>query len=117
MIVAGTHQHPAGPDGLIVGLHPQEEPAATDVDRDVSLRHARLWIDDGKLFIEDLESTNGTSILHSSSGGLSLVAPPRSVRNIVVTQPVELHYGDIICLGSTTRYIVLPEVLPGVDLR
>ena len=119
MIASGTPLHMIADGGLVIGLHPRETDAAceaTDVDHDVSLRHARLWIEDGRLFIVDLGSTNGTTVV-SGTGGLSVVAPPKSLQDSVISQAVELHYGDIICLGATTRYIVLPGLEPGAMLR
>jgi eukaryotic-like serine/threonine-protein kinase len=51
--------------------------------RTVSRRHARLWFDNGRWFIEDLQSANGTQ-----------------VNNIRVYQPVSLNDGDVICFGD-----------------
>ena len=110
IIETGSKFHRVGEDGLIIGLLPREEPAATDVDPDVSLRHARLWIEGGKLFIMDLGSTNGTSVISQGTKRLTLVAPPKGLRDRVIVQAVELHYGDFICLGATTQYIVLPGI-------
>ncbi len=51
--------------------------------RTVSRRHARLWFDNGRWFMEDLQSANGTQ-----------------VNNIRVYQPVTLNDGDVICFGD-----------------
>lgn len=51
--------------------------------RTVSRRHARLWFDNGRWFLEDLQSANGTQ-----------------VNNIRVYQPVTLNDGDVICFGD-----------------
>lgn len=112
VIVTGTKFHPVDENGLVIGLLPREEPAATDVDHDVSLRHARMWVEDGKLFVIDLGSTNGTTVVSPVSGMSTIVAPPKDLRDQMVAQAVELHYGDFICLGATTRYIVLPGIAP-----
>jgi len=51
--------------------------------RTVSRRHARLWFDNGRWFMEDLQSANGTQ-----------------VNNTRVYQPVTLNDGDVICFGD-----------------
>ncbi|MEO8953582.1 MAG: FHA domain-containing serine/threonine-protein kinase [Ktedonobacteraceae bacterium] len=51
--------------------------------RTVSRRHARLWFDNGRWYMQDLESANGTQ-----------------VNNIRVYQPVTLNDGDVICFGD-----------------
>ena len=51
--------------------------------RTVSRRHARLWFDNGRWFMEDLQSANGTQ-----------------VNNVRVYQPVTLNDGDVICFGD-----------------
>ena len=112
VIAAGSDFHSIGADGLVIGMLPREEPAATDVDHDVSLRHAKLGLEDDKLFIADLSSTNGTSVISPSTGKTTIVALPEDLRDKVPAQAVELHYGDFICLGATTRYIVLPGIAP-----
>lgn len=49
----------------------------------VSRRHARLWFENGKWYLEDLQSSNGTM-----------------VNNIRIFQPVELQDGDVISFGD-----------------
>src|SRR5258706_2797350 len=51
--------------------------------RTVSRRHARLWFDNGRWYIEDLQSANGTM-----------------VNNVRVYQPVTLNDGDVINFGD-----------------
>lgn len=51
--------------------------------RTVSRRHARLWFDNGRWYIEDLQSANGTLV--------------NSVR---VYQPITLNDGDVINFGD-----------------
>lgn len=49
----------------------------------VSRRHARLWFDNGRWFLEDLQSANGTM-----------------VNNALIRQPVALNDGDVIKFGD-----------------
>jgi eukaryotic-like serine/threonine-protein kinase len=51
--------------------------------RTVSRRHARLWFRDGRWFLEDLQSANGTL-----------------VNNVRIHQPVVLNDGDVINFGD-----------------
>lgn len=63
VVFAGTEsfsEHPIPPKGLLLGRLP-----ASDVwlnDQMVSRRHAKVWTEDDKIFIEDLESNNGTFV-------------------------------------------------------
>ena len=104
------------PEGLVIGLLPRCEPSAADVDFDVSRRHARLRQEDGHLYILDLNSTSGTYI--ERAGELIVVAPPKHLAGeVFVPQAVELQLGDILRLGATTRYVVLPALEPGAVLK
>lgn len=51
--------------------------------RTVSRRHARLWFDNGRWYLEDLQSANGTL-----------------VNNVRIHQPVVLNDGDVISFGD-----------------
>lgn len=51
--------------------------------RTVSRRHARLWFADGRWFLEDLQSANGTL-----------------VNNVRIYQPIMLNDGDVINFGD-----------------
>jgi len=110
-IKAGATLHAIGPDGLVIGLQPGSEPAATDVGADASLRHARVWQEGDALFVIDLNSTNGTTVTSGTTGEETIVAPPRSTRQEpYASQAFQLHYSDTIHLGKTTSYIVLPDI-------
>ncbi len=52
-------------------------------DRTVSRQHARLWFDNGRWYIQDKQSANGTS-----------------VNNVRINQPTVLNDGDIIHFGD-----------------
>ncbi len=64
----------------------------------VSSRHARLLYQDGKLRIEDLESTNGTF-----------------VNGQRISEAVTLRNGDQIGLGQNVRLVCSIEAQPGVS--
>ena len=51
--------------------------------RTVSRRHARLWFDNGRWYLEDLQSANGTL-----------------VNNVRIYQPTQLKDGDLISFGD-----------------
>ncbi len=51
--------------------------------RTVSRRHARLWFDNGRWYLEDLQSANGTL-----------------VNNVRIFQPAQLNDGDLISFGD-----------------
>ncbi len=51
--------------------------------RTVSRQHARLWFDNGRWYIQDKQSANGTS-----------------VNNVRITQPAVLNDGDVIQFGD-----------------
>ena len=51
--------------------------------RTVSRRHARLWFDNGRWYLEDLQSANGTL-----------------VNNVRIYQPAQLNDGDLISFGD-----------------
>lgn len=58
---------------------------ALEYDNFLSLAHARIFVKDNKLWIEDLGSTNGTYL-----------------NDRMLKAPAQLKRGDIIQLGSTT---------------
>lgn len=99
----GRHQDKVRPTsrfvragGTVVGSMVTEGDAVVDVDADVSKRHARIWLDGGKWYIQDLKSTNGTYLIRGDSKAECPVAG----------EPVELFASDTICLGATTCFMV-----------
>jgi hypothetical protein len=73
-----------GDDGIIIGRHPVESPYIIN-HSDVSRQHARLKVMKNRVFIEDLGSTNGTSV---------------NGRNIDDKGLVSVSNGDQIIIGS-----------------
>ncbi len=94
IVVAGENVGHAFPvaDGAVIGRAPEAEiRVASD---DVSRRHARLTAKDGKHFIEDLGSMNGTLINGAASSGVT-----------------EVHEGDKIQVGTTIlRFALFDDV-------
>lgn len=74
-----------------------------DVGSDASGRHARLSCDGGAWFVQDLGSTNGTSVMGSATGELVRAEPCGAA--------VEIHAGDTLRLGADTAFVVI-EGLP-----
>ncbi|HKI75433.1 MAG TPA: FHA domain-containing protein [Pseudomonadales bacterium] len=72
------------PDGVVIGRNPQDSPYIIN-HADVSRKHARMKVMKNRVFIEDLGSTNGTSVNGQSIDDKGLV----SVGN-----------GDQIIIGS-----------------
>jgi cbb3-type cytochrome oxidase subunit 3 len=71
-------------DGIVIGRNPKDSPYIIN-HADVSRKHARLKIMKKRAFIEDLGSTNGTSV---------------NGQNIDEKGPVSVSNGDQIIIGS-----------------
>ena len=104
-IKAGASTHVLDPEGTELGLLPRAKHTIIDVGTDVSRKHARVWREDGRWLIRDLGSTNGTRVVSGTTGDEIPVGSGPDVQ-------VELHPTDIVCLGETTRFIVV-SVLGG----
>jgi hypothetical protein len=100
-IQAGSMMHVLNPEGTELGLLPTMRHTITDVDSDVSRSHAVIWREHGVWRIRDLGSTNGTRVVSGDDG---------IERSVGTTQAesLEIAATDIICLGATTRFIVMP---------
>ena len=96
------------PAGSIIGSLTGDENAITDVDSDVSRQHLRVWHQDGRWFAQGLDSTNGSFLISGVDRCRQLIEPARRDRpaNFANT-PVEIHNGDTLCLGATTRFLVI----------
>lgn len=81
-VVAGLEFLIASPKVLIGRPVPGIEPDVKIGDPYVSRRHAQILFENGKFYIEDLGSTNGTF-----------------VNNKLITGKVELKDGDVVKLG------------------
>ncbi|MFR2030574.1 MAG: FHA domain-containing protein [Collinsella sp.] len=96
------------PVGSIIGSLTGDENAITDVDSDVSRQHLRIWLQDGRWLAQGLGSTNGSFLISGVDRCRQAIEPPRRERpaNFANT-PVEIHNGDTLCLGATTRFLVI----------
>ena len=101
-ILKGTPMHVLNATGTTLGLIPKARHTVVDVGDDVSLEHALIWRENGRWLIRDLASTNGTRIIRRDSGEVIEVGDV----------PVELAVTDTICLGASTRFLVLPMMDP-----
>lgn len=72
------------PEGVVIGRNPQDSPYIIN-HADVSRRHARMKVMKNRVFIEDLGSTNGTSV---------------NGQSIEDKGPVTVNNGDQIIIGS-----------------
>ncbi len=72
------------PEGVIIGRNPEDSPYIIN-HADVSRRHARIRVMKNRVFIEDLGSTNGTSV---------------NGQSIEDRGPVSVDNGDQIIIGS-----------------
>lgn len=103
-----TTELSVGEGGTVIGSLATGTGAITDVDRDVSRRHARVFAKDGYWYVQGLGSTNGTVLISGADMSQHVVEPPRHTRRAGVEYPpVPLWHSDTICLGATTRFLVM----------
>ncbi len=95
--------------GTVIGFMPGPDDACaiTDVGCDVSRRHARIRLVDGRWLLEDLGSTNGTRLLPGTAPG---GARGRSAVPIEPGRLVEITNADQVVLGASTRFLVIRVV-------
>lgn len=96
-------------EGTVLGCLPSGPSTIADVDPDVSRNHARIWRNGARWFIADLGSTNGTSVISGADKSLHDLASSKGARmqGVDVSEPFEISNSDIICLGATTRFLVM----------
>lgn len=96
-------------EGTVLGCLPSGPSTIADVDPDVSRNHARIWRNGARWFIADLGSTNGTRVISGADKSLHDLASSKGARmqGVDVSQPFEISNSDIICLGATTRFLVM----------
>lgn len=100
-VAGGSRFYVLHADGTYVGLLPDDDHGIADVDDDVSRNHAYIWCEDAHWYIRDLGSRNGTRVISGADGLERAVGSLASDR-------VELFASDIVCLGATTRFMVMP---------
>ena len=100
-IKADARMHMLNPEGTELGLLPSAKHVVADVDADVSRSHAFIWRDRGAWYIRDLGSKNGTRVISGSDGSEVTVG-------VNPAEPTPIAATDIVCLGATTRFMVMP---------
>ena len=80
-------------DGVIIGRNPKDSPYIIN-HADVSRKHARIKVKNHRIFIEDLGSTNGTSV---------------NGQSIDDKGPVSVSNGDQIIIGSVVMKLRVME--------
>lgn len=96
-----------GDEGTVIGALSCDPGSITDVDADVSSRHLLITSSGGVWFATGLGSTNGTAVMRPGSDEPVIVEPPRSSRGDRPLPSQRIKQGDILCLGSTTRFLVV----------
>jgi EmrB/QacA subfamily drug resistance transporter len=99
-VVGGAHTGKmfAVRDGAVLGREAPADVVLADTTQEISRRHARISVEDGRTMIEDLGSTNGTRLNGKSLTGKSV-----------------LGAGDRIQIGSATlEYTPAPVADPQV---
>jgi hypothetical protein len=80
-------------DGVVIGRNPKDSPYIIN-HADVSRKHARIRVKNHRVFIEDLGSTNGTSV---------------NGQSIDEKGPVSVSSGDQIIIGSVVMKLRVIE--------
>lgn len=94
--------------GSIVGSLAEGADDINDVDVDVSRHHLRIWRDGAHWYAQGLGSTNGTTLIPGDGSDTITVEPPHAKRpHSRRSAPVEIKNGDVLCLGATTRFLVM----------
>jgi len=78
-------------------IFPEVDLSKYDPQTKISRRHARIWREGNSFLVEDLGSSNGTTLLPSSSDSVRLLPH----------QPHTLTNGDKIRLGDTTLHFTI----------
>ena len=95
-------------EGTLVGSLADGESVINDVDVDVSRRHLRIWRDGARWYAQGLGSTNGTILIPGDGTDPVVIEPPRAKRaHDGSYPPVEISNSDVLCLGATTRFLVM----------
>ncbi|MDM8246001.1 FHA domain-containing protein [Collinsella tanakaei] len=104
-----VHPLSCGEGGTVVGTFATGPCAIVDVEPDVSRSHLRIWRDaDGRWLCCGMNSTYGTTVISGEDGSGHVVEKPRAERaDEEASRPYEIFPGDVLCLGATTRFMVL----------
>lgn len=105
----GFHKLSPTEQGTEIGALASGANVITDVDEDVSRHHARIYKQGSHWYIVGLGSTNGTAVISGDDKLEHVVEPPKRERDRSwQPQPFEIFPTDTICLGVSTRFMVMP---------
>lgn len=117
--------------GTVIGALASGPHGISDVDGDVSRRHLRIWREDGSWWAQGLGTTNGSTLISGDTREVRVIEPPRREREKARSEgansastderagaseeaqadglwpPVEIMNSDMLCLGATTRFLVM----------
>lgn len=84
---------------VVIGRNPSQDrfpdasvSAVPDITQTMSKTHARFWADGDRLYVDDLNSTNGVALFPSGNAHGALAVEPGV--------PAELRSGDVVQLGE-----------------
>lgn len=84
---------------VVIGRNPSQErfpdasvSAVADLTQTMSKTHARFWADGDRLYVDDLNSTNGVALFPGGNAHGALAVEPGV--------PAELRSGDVVQLGE-----------------
>jgi pSer/pThr/pTyr-binding forkhead associated (FHA) protein len=95
-----------GPEGAVIGREPRDPDqgestrqliVVDDQERLLSRSHLGVMVEDGKVFVVDLGSMNGSA----------LVSPDGARRPLVAGEPTELPPGSSVCFGGCSAELVI----------
>lgn len=93
-------------EGTTIGLLATGSNSINDVDIDVSKKHLRIFEDGSAWYAQGLGSTNGTTLISGADKSITEIEPQGSA-NKKYPPPSKSAHGDTLCLGKTTRFLVL----------
>lgn len=107
------HELSDDPEGTVIGCLPTGAHTIADVDADVSRAHARIWRSGDRWYVADLSSTNGTRVISGADKAVRIVGPASDGAGtpgdtaVPEGTPFQIDNSDILCLGATTRFLVM----------
>lgn len=77
-----------------------------DVAADVSRNHLAIWYDGRNWVCQGMSSMNGTVLLSGATKAKTIVELPRDQKGSAPSPVCEIHAGDVLCVGASTRFFV-----------
>lgn len=100
-----------GSEGTEIGSLSTAQYSITDVEDTVSARHVRIWrAENGRWYVEGLDSKNGTVLVSGADRREAVVEPPRKDRTGFVSRPMEILPSDELVLARDTVFMVMEGV-------